>query len=250
MSKKILSTTAALIGAASLLAGCSVEQPSAGCISQDATTWFALYERQGTPTPEPGSTRTAEQCATSTAGTLVGEQVGIFKFADPNNRSDTKLVLRPNALASRSTRDPGDPYMQNAVGKLGTTPDANDFCTATDFSAASVDDRGREANPGTTPPTTAIPPTRIKYEYKNVMVYAAPKAPGTQAKGEVTYTRDGCRADYTFRAVWPTVGCEPGSDIPEYNCGPGSGANPDFALECHKDLHICVPSKDIPSFKE
>src|SRR3712207_7104971 len=58
-------------------------------------------------------------------------------------------------------------------------------CAASDFSVASVDDRGREANPNTTPPTTAISPTRIRYAFSNVHVYAAPKARSEEHTSEL-----------------------------------------------------------------
>jgi hypothetical protein len=249
MTNKIFSAAAVLIGAGSLLAGCSFEQPSAGCISQDATNWQAVYTLdEASVAVEAGSTKTLAEC-TTIAKANQGELLGVFKFVDPNNRSDAKLVLRPNGLASRAVRDPGDPYASNAVGKYSTTPDANDFCSATDFNTAFVDDPGREANPTATPPVTAIAKTKISYKFNDVAVYASPNAPGTQLKGSLDYNRDGCIAKYKVAGVWPQVACDPDSDKPKETCGEGSGANPDFALECHATLHVCVPSKEIPSFK-
>ena len=64
---------------------------------------------------------------------------------------------------------------------MTTTPDANDFCTATEFNSAVVNDPGREANPTTG--TTAIAATKISYKFNNIAVYAAPNAPGTPAQG-------------------------------------------------------------------
>lgn len=247
MTMKIVSAAAVLIGAGSLLAGCSFEQPSAGCISQDATNWQTAYTLdESSITVDATSTKTLAEC-TTTLKALQGETLGVFKFVDPNNRSDAKLALRPNGLASRAGRDPGDPYASNAVGKMTTEPDANDFCTATGFNAAVVNDPGREANPTTG--TTAIAATKISYKFDNVAVYAAPNAPGTQLKGDLEYNRDGCFAKYKVAGVWPSVGCVPGSEKPKENCGEGSGANPDLALKCHETLKVCVPAKDIPSFK-
>lgn len=249
MTNKIFSAAAVLIGAGSLLAGCSFEQPSAGCISQDATNWQAVYTLEpGSVALEAGSTMTLAACQTL-AEANKGELLGVFKFVDPNNRSDAKLVLRPNGLASRAVRDPGDPYASNAVGKYNTTPDANEFCTATDFNTAVVDDPGREANPTATPPVTAIAKTNIRYKFNDISVYANPGAPGTQLKGSLDYNRDGCTAKYKVAGVWPQVTCVPGSDKPKETCGEGSGANPDFALSCDATLKVCVPSKDIPSLK-
>ena len=107
MTKKIVSAAAVLIGAGSLLAGCSFEQPSAGCISQDATNWQAVYTiDESSISVDPTSTKTLAEC-TTTLKALKGETLGVFKFVDPNNRSDAKLVLRANGLASRAPRDRG-----------------------------------------------------------------------------------------------------------------------------------------------
>lgn len=249
MTKKIVSATAILIGAGSLFVGCNFDQPNAGCVTQDSSSWQAVYELvPGSVKAAAGSTQTDAACQTASAAKLVGETVGIFKFTDPNNTSDSKLVLRPAGLASRALRDTQDPHVQNAVGKLTTTPDANDFCTATAFSAANVDDKG---NPT---PTTGSPiaPTNITYQFDNVRVYTRPDAPGTTADGKLTYTRDGCTGTYKMQAIWPVVGCDPEADpatAPRDACGEGSGANPDFALKCHPTLKVCVPAKELPTWK-
>ncbi|XXF79520.1 hypothetical protein P2318_07130 [Myxococcaceae bacterium GXIMD 01537] len=251
MTKKIVSATAVLIGAGSLLAGCSFDQPSAGCITQDATTWQAAYTLVAdSSAPVAGSGRSEDECKTSTATKLQGELLGVFKFSNPKDLSDAKLVIRPTGLAALALRDPGNPDDQNAIGKMSTKPDAQEFCTATGFNEAKANAPAvggdATANPPV-PPTT--PAASVSYKFDNVSVYASPNAPGTQLKGDLTYAKDGCSAKYTMKAVWPSVGCDPESDKPKDNCGEGSGANPDFALECHPTLHVCVPSKDIPSFK-
>jgi hypothetical protein len=244
MTKKIFSATAVLIGAGSLLMGCSFEQPSAGCIVQDSSNWQAFYEL------DPGSVTTA--CANSAATKIQGERLGIFKFVDPNNRSDIKLVIRAEDLANRAPRDQGSPYEQNAVGQMTSTPDAEDFCTATGFSASKVNDPG-VTNPTTGAQTTA--PTQISYQFDRMSVFAAPNAPGTQARGELTYTKDGCTAKYKVLAIWPRVGCDPEeakkeTPDPVHNCGEGSGANPDFNLVCHPTLKYCMPDVSKPVLKQ
>jgi hypothetical protein len=243
MTKKIFSATAVLIGAGSLLMGCSFEQPNAGCIVQDSPSWQAFYELD--------TSSVTPACADSTAAKNPGELLGVFKFVDPNNLSDIKLVVRPNGLASRAVRDQGSPYEQNAVGKMTSTPDAENFCTASEFSAAKVND------PGVTNPTTGVQttaPTQISYQFENMRVLAAPNAPGTQARGDLTYTRDGCTAKYKVLAIWPRVACDPeeakkAEPNPVHNCGEGSGANPDFNLVCHPTLKYCMPDVSKPVFK-
>jgi hypothetical protein len=234
MTKNIVSVAAAVLGAGMLMTGCNFDQPSFGCIVQDASfaNWFAKYDLK------EGQNITSE-CQ---AKVLSGETIGVFKFTDPEKANSSVLTIRPRGLYSRATRDPGDPYLQTATGKLTDDTDAQDFCSATDFSAATVN-----AGPKTSNPPEAA--TSITYQFANVKVYSAPDAPGTQLTGDLTYTQDGCTAQYTVRAVWPATPCDPTSAKPADLCGEGSGINPDFAVECDADLGMCVPSKPIPSFK-
>jgi len=231
MIKNIVSVTAAVLSAGVMLTGCNFEQPTAGCIVQDASfaNWYGKYDlKEG-------------QNLTTECQALVpkGETMGVFKFVDPKKANSTVLTIRPFGLYSRATRDPGDPYLQNAVGKLAEEPDASSFCAATDFSLASVN----ASASGTTPATS------ISYQYSNVRVYAAPQAPGTQLTGDLTYTRDGCTIQLGVRAIWPAVACTPGSTKPAESCGAGSGINPEFDVTCDEELSRCVPAKAIPSLK-
>lgn len=229
MTKNIVSVAAAFLGAGLLMTGCNFDQPSAGCIVQDGTNWFAKYDLK------EGQNITSD-CQ---AKVISGEVIGVFKFTDPEKADSSVLTLRPQGLYSRALRDPGDPSLQTATGKLTDTTDAQDFCSATDFPAAMVNASA----------TSTAAATSITYQFANVKMYSAPDAPGTQLTGDLTYTRDGCTAEYTVRALWPATGCDPESTKPADLCGEGSGINPDFAVECDADLGVCVPSKPIPSFK-
>jgi hypothetical protein len=233
MTKNIVSVAAALLGAGVLVTGCNFDQPEAGCIVQDASfaNWYAKYDL-----------KTDEPIVAGCESTLLkGEPLGVFKFVNPEQAGEAKLTIRPFGLGSRATRDPGDPYLQTAIGSLADDP-VDSFCAATDFSEASVN-----AGPKTSAPPEAA--TTISYRFENVRVYSAPRAPGTQLKGELTYTRDGCTSKYFVRAIWPSVSCDPTSNVPADNCGEGSGVNPDFNVKCDEELKRCVPVGDIPAFK-
>jgi hypothetical protein len=231
MIKNIVSVTAAVLSAGVLVTGCNFEQPNAGCIVQDASfaNWYAKYDLKEVRPATP-------ECQ---ALVVKGELWGVFKFTDPEKPDSAVLTIRPQGLYSRASRDPGDPYLQNAVGKLDDEPDAANFCGANDFSLANVN----AAAAGTTPATS------ISYQFSNVKVYAAPDAPGTQIGGDLTYTRDGCEIQLGVRALWPAVFCDTESTNPADNCGEGSGINPVFAVTCDEELGRCVPAKEIPSIK-
>jgi hypothetical protein len=231
MIKNIVSVTAAVLSAGVMLTGCNFEQPTAGCIVQDASfaNWYAKYDL-----------KEGQNLSTECQALVVkGETLGVFKFTDPDKPNSAVLTIRPFGLYSRASRDPGDPYLQNAVGKLAEEPDASNFCAATDFSLATVN----ASAAGTTPATS------ISYQFSNVRVYAAPQAPGTQLAGDLTYTRDGCTIQLAVRAMWPAVACDPESTKPAETCGEGSGINPEFAVTCDEELNRCVPAKEIPSLK-
>jgi len=233
MTMKLVSSMALILSTGALLAGCDIQQPSAGCIVQDSTSWIATYSiKENQPT-----------CPTTLP---VGETVGVFKFTDPNKENSTILTLRPNGLASRAPRDPGDPSLQTAKGALSAEPDTEHFCTAATLSDAMVD---------TTASATGDK-TQIMYKFSNVKVYSHPRAPGTQLKADVTYTRDACTAEYKMNAMWPARPCDPDELAKPENerdlsvlCGPGSFINPDFKVKCHETLHICVLDGDVPAFK-
>jgi hypothetical protein len=240
MTKNIVSVAAALLSAGTLLTGCNFDQPNAGCIVQDASfaNWVAQYDLK------EGETISSE-CEGKV--TIHGELLGVYKFTNPEKAGESVLTLRPQGLYSRATRDPGDPYLQTAVGGLEDET-TNDFCGASGFSAATVN-----AGPKTTNPPEAA--TSITYQYDNVKVYAAPDAPGTQLTGDLTYTRDNCTAKYTVKAIWPAAPCDPDSTKESEKCGVGSGINPDFAVKCDTSFQInpnypgtCVADKAIPSF--
>ncbi|RKH08247.1 hypothetical protein D7Y13_15165 [Corallococcus praedator] len=230
MRKSILSTLV-MLGAAGSLTACDFEQPNAGCIVQEGN-WFAKFDAIDVPT--------GPNCAGSEA--LLGDDLGVYKFANPD-QGTAQLVIRPFSLAALGKFDPVNDYSSlQTIGSLETTTDADDFCTATEFSPANVN-----ASQATTPQA-------VTYQFANVKVYSNPGAPGTQMSGELTYTNNGCVSHYVMRAMWPSTGCDPEADPNDpadgpATCGVGSGINPDFKVQCDPDLGACVLTDSVPSFK-
>jgi len=259
MTKNILKTTLLALGAGSMLVGCDLEQPEAPCFVQDATNWYVKYDVVDEPKRADGTTCTAR---------VTAERLGVYKFVDPDNRDEPLITIRPAGLAGLGARDSGAPQRQTATGKLSAEPDAEEFCSGTEFSVATADAAFVPAVPDDpeTPDddesAPAIPATVVTYEFSNVRVYSAPSAPGTQLTGELKYTRDGCTSTYVMRAIWPASPCIMNSTDAATNCGAGSGLNPDFAAECLQinncgatpDMNAagyngcCIPTKAIPSF--
>jgi hypothetical protein len=260
---KRIATVVAVFGAASIISGCSIEQPSAGCIVQDSS--FALWQAKYI---------VKEADAAKTCGQLKGEELGVWKYANPEATAEqiaanraSRLAIRPRGTASltrfsykytdaagkeqtktvdRVTQDKWD-----EASALSTTlpqmPDAEGFCKATGFAAATVDAAAVFDHVDTTKERAAA--TSVAYQFGDVEVYSHPSAPGTQLRGTLTYTKDGCTADYEVWALWPATACVPGATDPVDNCGEGSGLNPDFDAVCEPTLKRCVPAKRPASFK-
>jgi hypothetical protein len=268
MIKNIVSVAAAVLGAGALLTGCNFDQPGAGCIVQDASfaNWVAQYELvPDAANPISTTCQTKLVKGIGASYDKDGEVVGVFKFTDPEKEGSTVLTIRPRALYTRAALDPndGDPskgeWAQTAVGSLADEPDAQNFCSTSNWKVAKVEPRPAGQVRPEVPPTTTI-----SYEFSNVKLYAAPDAPGTQLSGDLKYTRDECSANYKVRAIWPAVPCNPDSTRESEKCGTGSGINPNFAVKCDTSFRIsnavdddgnllfpgtCVASKDIPAFK-
>ena len=252
MRKSILSTLV-ILGTAGSLTACDFEQPEAGCIVQDASfaLWWAKYDQVGAAVDGAG--------APCTDTLEVGDQLGVWKFSNPDTGAAT-LIVRPAALANLGALDESNRFDSiQTTGELSTDTDENDFCTASNFNTATV-------NPVEEGQTVA---SSLTYTLANVKVYSSPSSPGTQMAGEVTYTKNGCVSRYQMKATWPEAPCDPSVDQNDpdngfANCGAGSGVNPDFAMACEPvPQHFtyeyfgdedypegrCVAAKEIPSLK-
>ncbi|MHA7628484.1 hypothetical protein [Corallococcus sp. M7] len=257
MRKSILSTLV-MLGAAGSLTACDVEQPNPGCIVQDASfaNWWAKYDVVSPPT----GTKTGGGTCGATEALEVGDNLGVWKFADPKTGSNI-LVVRPQYVARLGAADANNTFDSLQVTGDLSSDTTDDFCLAPSFNTATVN------------PTTAGVTSSVSYSLANVKVYSSPSSPGTQMTGEVTFTRDGCTSTYIMRAVWPATPCDPRADQTDpdqgfANCGAGSGINPDFAVQCEAVPERfwleyfgspdddpdyiegrCIPANAIPSFK-
>jgi hypothetical protein len=116
------------------------------------------------------------------------------------------------------------------------------------------------------------------YKWSNLDYLVRPDAIGTQLRGDLEYTRNGCTAKYKVKAVYPARDCEkrekrgdeevrlgvPDPDRcfpvsqPDKNIFEGSGISPDFPVECVEfdpagmttgKRFFCMITKDVPAFK-
>lgn len=275
MTKRIF-TAVAVFGAASIISGCELKQPSAGCIVQDASVfaWQASYIPK------------TEADAAKSCGKLKGERIGVWKFTNPEASAEqvasntaSTLAIRPSRLASLTSRSytyetgaldaDGKPVKKtvtktlpraewgNATAQSQTLPeeqDAEGFCKATGFAQASITVPAvfNEVNDT----KEELPAASRTYQYGDIEVYSHPAAPGTQLRGTLTYTDGDCTAEYNVLALWPSVGCDPDAfaNPTEENkvdrCAEGSGLNPDFKAVCVAGIGAgggaaCVPDPAV-----
>ncbi|HEX5752405.1 MAG TPA: hypothetical protein VFZ09_39735 [Archangium sp.] len=244
MSKRIV-TAVALLGAAGVISGCSLEQPSAGCIVQDSTDypWQAVYVLKNGD-------------AKSSCGQLKGEALGVYKYIEFEKGANERLTkkrayigIRPEGLASKfevtykdevlnadgtvKVDDKGAVVMKDvtvervdgardnnyAIAKAATAlsetladePDDKGLCATTGFKPASVTAKEVVREDEVKGETVVVAPAEsLTYTFSDVKVYSDPSAPGTQLAGTLKYS-DGpdCEAEYTVLALWPQVGCDP-----------------------------------------
>jgi hypothetical protein len=245
MSKRIV-TAVALIGAAGIISGCSLEQPSAGCIVQDSTDypWQALYVLKNGD-------------ATKSCGQLKGEALGVWKYVEFEKGANEQLTkkraylgIRPTGIAQRfesvtykdealnadgtvQTGPDGKPVMKDvtaervpgarednyALAKASTAlsetlaeqPDEKGLCATTGFKPATVTTTAVVRTDDATDEEIVVAPAEtISYAFSDVKVYSDPSAPGTQLTGTLKYSDGpGCEAEYTVMALWPQVVCDP-----------------------------------------
>lgn len=245
MSKRIV-TAVALIGAAGIISGCTLEQPSAGCIVQDSTDypWQAVYVLKNGD-------------ATKSCGQLKGEALGVWKYVQFTRDEQTqqltktgaKLALRPQGLADRFLPYVYEDEALNADGSvkvdaegntvmeekeadrvegaraddykiakaatalsstLADEPNDKGLCATSGFNAATVTSSAVERiNEETGETITVVPQETVTYAFTDVQVYSDPSAPGTQLTGTLKYSDGpGCEAEYTVLALWPQVECD------------------------------------------
>ena len=242
MSKRIV-TAVALIGAAGIISGCSLEQPSAGCIVQDSTDypWQAVYVLKNGD-------------ATRSCGQLKGEALGVWKYIEFDKGENEQLAkkrayigIRPEGLASRFAVtfedevlnadgtvkiEDGEPVMEEVTVErvdgardnnyelakaatalsetLADEPDANGLCATTGFKPATVTAKAvTRRDEGKDELITVAPAESLSYAFTDVKVYSDPSAPGTQLTGTLKYSDGpGCEAEYTVLALWPQVECD------------------------------------------
>ncbi|HYO68409.1 MAG TPA: hypothetical protein VEU33_20240 [Archangium sp.] len=224
--------------------------------------------------------------ATASCAKLKPEAVGLQKYflqnpnatdRDPNVKDRVGIRSQPWWLAAPAVVlpadkpyvvDPDAPVERHAVGDLTTdAPGPDNYCEVPRFDNETRLELRAKAS--------GAPGLSLTYAWSNVRIYNTPEIPGTLFVADLTYTENGCQADYKVKGIWPVVSCwkevEVDTDangdgkkdkvrVPdEPKCDPnpdpsvgrlrGSGINPSFDVKCDPDALICVlkdPSAAFP----
>ncbi len=202
----------------------------------------------------------------------IGEGLGLEAYSplvnDPNvDKELTSFAIKSgyvgtlvNNAESQGLMDPDATHTPYALGKFDQVlPDDNDVCTASGFTAAEInlpdvpahmDDDGN--------PVDDQPATHIKYEWSNIRVIVNASSIGTQTFADLTYTQDGCSAQYHVAILSPNVSCQSADDMTMTDptlCNsasdpskafPGSGIGEGIPVTCDPTLQMCLPDKTAP----
>jgi hypothetical protein len=229
-----LGTGAALF--ASSLAGCGALQQDPQCVVAKGS-FATVYTPKNTTTCTP----------------LKPEAVGLEKYftEDPSAKDTVAIRVKRvgdmmiNASKSPPTvvLDPDAPNTPNSVGELTDVPGPDNFCEVPTLGATQLVSR--------------TPVLSLSYAWSNLRIYNTPEIPGTQFTADLTYTENGCSAEYTVKGIWPLVNCATAGKPDDVKCDPrpdpaagrhrGSGINPIFPVKCDPVALFCVLTGEVPS---
>jgi hypothetical protein len=148
---------------------------------------------------------------------LKGDTLGLGSYNTSNsdgtpNWDDSSIAIQPYALAALTGGGPppmaGDSNF--SLGHITTSvPSSDNFCEVPTLSVAevhipavtepSIDGNGMVVCPS--------PAMDVKYEWSNVRLVVSAAVLGTEFAADLTYTNNGCTAQYRVWAVSPAVSC-------------------------------------------
>ncbi|RKH46541.1 hypothetical protein D7X12_04970 [Corallococcus sicarius] len=241
------------LAAAVVTAGACGSEPEPVCVvaravSDNSTGSFATtYQLKQGQNPDRACAR------------LKPEALGLQKYFSQAPEAPDTVGVRSTRLGQLlrdfAKRLPaGAADTATAVGPFTSeTPAEDHFCTVQELSPTRL-----VVPEATAPDGGVLPAQDFGYTWSNLRIYNTPEIPGTQFTSDLTYTENGCTAEYSVKGIWPVVSCR-GADagLDETRCDPyadldagrlrGSGINPLFPVKCDPDTLICVLTGEVPS---
>jgi hypothetical protein len=248
MKLETMGLSVGAVALATVLGACNMQEPDRQCSVARAVSSGSLGSFAATYTLKEGEPHPDRSCTR-----LKSEPVGLQKYfsQDPSApdtvaiRTDRMGKLRTQFRARIDAASAGDPYAAGALASESPGPD--NFCDVPELSPAKLE----------VPASSTEPAQSFTYEWSNLRVYNTPEIPGTQFIADLSYTENGCTAEYTVRGIWPVVSCATAGKPDEVKCDPypdfdagrlrGSGINPIFPVKCDPVALICVLTGEVPS---
>jgi len=247
MKRDLMGMSVGAVALAAVLGACNTSDPERQCsvaraVSDGSTGSFATtYALKGEQHPDRPCTQ------------LKSEQVGLQKYFSQDPSAPDTVAIRTRRMGTllnqyESRVDPASADEPYAVGPLASeAPGADNFCDVPELSPARLE----------VPATSSLPAQSFVYEWSNLRVYNTPEIPGTQFVADLSYTENGCTAEYSVKGIWPVVSCATSGKPDETKCDPypdfdagrlrGSGINPIFPVKCDPVALICVLTGEVPS---
>lgn len=261
-----------LATAAVLQAGC--QQPDVNCTSAHGT-FAARFEVKQADAAKP-------------CGQLKGDILGMQTYFAPGGINDTpkfdepSVAIRANYLYGyiydvvyapasvfdlrKMDMEVGDP---DALGAFSDGyPDGEGFCAVPKISRVNLnlpeveeiaptdpieDDPETpedETDPGS-PGQAGQAAAMLSYQWKAIKFLVTPDAQGTQFSADLTFTQDGCSAEYHVVGVYPAVPCFDEMGKPDQSVcdSDENGINPSFPTVCDPDFGHCVLKGELPAYE-
>jgi hypothetical protein len=255
MTLRLIGLGSGVVLLASALGACDAQQQDPQCVVARAVSDGSTGSFATSYTLAPG------QGATAACAQLKPERVGLQKYfsqnpnaldRDPSLKDRVGIRSQPWRVVSKEyTVDPDAPVQRHAVGDLTTdAPGPDNYCEVPRFDNSSrVELRSV---------VVGEPGLSLTYAWSNVRIYNTPDIPGTLFAADLTYTENGCTAEYKVKGIWPVVSCGTGGKPDESKCDPkadpsvgrlrGSGINPSFEVQCDPNALICVLKDPTAAF--
>jgi hypothetical protein len=236
------------VALAAVLGACNTQDPDRQCAVARAVSDGSLGSFAATYTLRDGDPHPDRPCTQ-----LKSESVGLQKYFSQDPAAPDTVAIRTNRMGLlRNQYKPridaataGDPY---AAGALATeSPGPDNFCDVPELSPARLE----------VPATSTLLAQSFAYEWSHLRIYNTPEIPGTQFIADLSYTENGCTAEYIVRGIWPVVSCATAGKPDATKCDPypdfsvgrtrGSGINPLFPVKCDPVALVCVLTGEVPS---
>jgi hypothetical protein len=239
------------VALATLLGACNTEDPEVQCavaraVSDGSTGSFATTYTLKTEVPQPDRPCTQ----------LKPEPVGLQKYFNQDPSAPDTVAIRTDRMGRLRTQyasrlEASSDGTPSSVGPLATEgPGPDNFCDVPELAPSRLDVAATETQPALS----------FGYAWSNLRIYNTPEIPGTQFVADLSYTENGCTAEYSVKGIWPVVNCATGGKPDEAKCDPypdfeagrlrGSGINPIFPVKCDPVALICVLTGEVPSDKK